>query len=311
MLRVLIALVCSAATGVAFVSASQQPQFRSGANTVSVYATVVDRSGRLVPGLMRDDFEVYDNGRRQPLTVFANEVQPITVVIMLDRSGSMVRHFALVRQAAERFVDNLMDGDRARLGSFSNRIQIDPKEFTSDRDELIDILRNNLQKPGTTPLWNATSAAMTALAREPGRRVVLLFTDGLDTPEALRPNSTFEDVRDRSVAENIMVYGIGLSTGCEGSSSGPWVWPGVPRYLEQRRPGGVRMPPIRMPPMGRPPVGRPPAGPFQTMSSSETPAAACPVARAGRPAAPRCAVARDRTRTCGRWPTWAAAGTSS
>ena len=61
----------------------QQPTFRSGASTVAVYATVTDSSGRLVPNLTREDFEVYDNGKLQPLTLFEAETQPITIAFVL------------------------------------------------------------------------------------------------------------------------------------------------------------------------------------------------------------------------------------
>src|SRR5688572_30808878 len=143
---------------------AQQPVFRAGIPTVSIYATVVDPGGRLIPNLKQEDFEVFDNGKRQDLTVFANDVQPITLVMMLDRSQSMEQNFTLVRDAAEQFVMNLLPEDKVRLGSFSDRIQLDPPDFTSDKEELIRILRNNLQDAGGTPLWNATAVAMTALS---------------------------------------------------------------------------------------------------------------------------------------------------
>ncbi|HXG69492.1 MAG TPA: hypothetical protein VNJ04_02655, partial [Gemmatimonadaceae bacterium] len=84
--------------------AGQQPTFKSGARSVAVYATVTDKDGRLVPDLSRDDFEVRDNGKAQPISVFSNEVQPISVVMMLDRSGSMQGNFGLVQAAGEAFV---------------------------------------------------------------------------------------------------------------------------------------------------------------------------------------------------------------
>jgi VWFA-related protein len=195
-------------------AAQQTPSFRAATDTVSVYATVLDRGGRLVPDLGKDDFEVYDNGRRQDLTVFSNEVQPITIVIMLDRSGSLLGNFALVRDAAEHFVAHLLPADKARLGSFSQRVQIDPETFTSDRELLVRILRENLQEAGGTPLWNATAAAMDALAREEGRRVVLLFTDGKDNPDGVELNTTLAEVRARLQGEEIMVYAIALASGC-------------------------------------------------------------------------------------------------
>jgi VWFA-related protein len=202
------------AAGTVLIGARQTPSFRGGTDTVSVYATVLDRGGRLVPDLTKDDFEVYDNGQRQALTVFSSAVQPITIVIMLDRSGSLLGNFTLVRNAAEHFVAHLLPDDRARLGSFSQRVQIDPETFTSDRDVLIRILHENLQQAGGTPLWNAAAAAMNALAREDGRRVVLFFTDGKDNPDGVGPHTTLADVRARLQAEEIMVYAIGLASGC-------------------------------------------------------------------------------------------------
>jgi VWFA-related protein len=124
------------------------------------------------------------------------------------------------------------------------------------------VLRDKLQDPGTTPLWRATSLAMTALAKEPGRRVVLLFTDGLNTPDPDSQNVLFRDVRERSVRENIMVYGIGLASGCArvGSGSGGGLpWPGLPRF-QRRRPGQLPPPVIRPP--RRVPPPRTPDGPF-------------------------------------------------
>lgn len=253
---------------------AQQPVFRAGVPTVSVYATVVDASGRLVPNLSQDDFEVFDNGRRQAVTVFANEVQPITLVMMLDRSQSVEKHFTLVRDAAEHFVANLLPLDRVRIGSFSDRIQLDPQTFTSDKPELIRILRNNLQEAGGTPLWNATAVAMTALAREEGRRVVLVFTDGFDGPDfATRTtNVSLREVRERASAEGVMIYAIGLATPCASARAGQGG--GATSLAFQRRPGArvpgrVGIPIPRIPglpgrgtpvPRGPGPFGLPPRG---------------------------------------------------
>ena len=77
---------------------------------------MLDQTGRLVPRLTLDDFEVYDNGKRQTVTVFANDLQPITIVLMLDRSRSMEDHFDLVRKAAERFVESEDHRDLRRHG---------------------------------------------------------------------------------------------------------------------------------------------------------------------------------------------------
>ena len=138
-----------------------EPVFKTGNRTVAVYATVTNAGGRFVPDLTRDAFAIFDNGKPQPLTLFANDIQPITVVILLDRSGSMRAKFALVEEAAEQFVAAMLPTDKARIGSFSNRIQVDPREFTSDHDELLKILRTELQEEGPTPLWNAVNVGIT------------------------------------------------------------------------------------------------------------------------------------------------------
>src|SRR5580765_2268712 len=79
---------------------TQEPSFRAVTHTVSVYVTVFDNAGRLVPNLTRDDFEVYDQGKLQDLSIFTNDIQPFSVVMMLDRSGSMVSNFDLERDGA-------------------------------------------------------------------------------------------------------------------------------------------------------------------------------------------------------------------
>ena len=193
--------------------AGQQPQFRSGAKTVAVYATVTDREGRLVPDLMQADFEVFDNGRAQPISVFSNDVQPITVVMMLDRSGSMAGNFRLVAAAGEAFVRALRADDKARIGTFAARIEVYPEDFTSSPDALIRVLRSDLPGGGPTPLWNAVNVAITALAAQEGRRVVLVFTDGVDNPMNFKTNNlTLMDVMLRAQEENIMVYAVGLES---------------------------------------------------------------------------------------------------
>jgi VWFA-related protein len=197
----------------ALAAAQQEPTFKSGASTVAVYATVTDSAGRLVPDLTRDDFELYDNGNRQALTLFENGKQPITVVMMLDRSGSMMGNFNLVRAAAEQFVTRLQPGDKARIGSFADRVQVDPREFTPSQRDLIEILRTQLQEAGATPLWNAINVGITALLHQDGRRVVLVFTDGMDRPMNNSSNNvSLKDAMKRAQQEDVMVYAIGLAS---------------------------------------------------------------------------------------------------
>jgi VWFA-related protein len=208
----IVAALGAASLGAAL--AAQQPPvpFTAATRTVAVSATVTNAQGRLVPDLSRDDFAIDDDGKRQTLTVFSNDIQPITVVMLLDRSGSMRPNFDLEEQAAEAFVRAMGPADKARIGSFATRIQIDPPDFTSDRDALVKILHTGLQGDGPTPLWNAVDTAIDKLLLEQGRRVVLVFTDGVDMPLNFSGrNKSLKDVMKRAEERDVMVYAIGLA----------------------------------------------------------------------------------------------------
>ena len=207
-----VSVVCVAALCVS-IAGQQQTPFKSGASTVAVYTTVTDSTGRLVPDLTKDDFEIYDNGKLQPITLFATETQPISVIVMLDRSGSMKENFRLVSVGAEEFIKRLLPADKARIGSFATKIEISPEEFTSDRRALVDILRSELQPDGPTPLWNAANVAIRELLPQDGRKVVLLFTDGVDSPGNFKTNNlSVMDVMERATKEDVMLYAIGLES---------------------------------------------------------------------------------------------------
>src|SRR5437773_5483978 len=222
MLRVSVAALALACASVVAVLRAQPPATFSAANrTVAVFATVTDATGRLIPDLGRDQFQIEDNGRRQGISVFANEIQPITVVMLLDRSGSMRANFGLVAKAAEQFVEVMLPADKARIGSFSDRIQVDPRDFTSDHGELVTILNNDLQPAGATPMWNAVNVGITDLLHQEGRRVVLVFTDGKDAPPNMSSTNTgLKDVMKRAEEENVMVYAIGLASNAGRSYGG-------------------------------------------------------------------------------------------
>jgi Ca-activated chloride channel homolog len=190
----------------AAVVVAQQPTFKSGTQIVSVFATVTDGQGRLVPNLLIDDFEVLDNDKPQTLVFFQNEVQPITVVVMLDTSGSMTSSIGLLKAAAEQFVLRLLPEDKGRIGAFADNIQLSSR-FTSDRDELVGAVKD-IDYGNGTRLWDAVAMSLDELKGKPGRRVVLVFTDGDDTASRTRLGT----VIDRGRAEEVMIYAIGLSS---------------------------------------------------------------------------------------------------
>jgi VWFA-related protein len=191
-------------------SSAQQSIFRSGQRTVALYATVRGPDGRLVTNLTKGDFQIFDNGKPAELTVFSNETVPVTIAAMLDTSRSMAGEMARVKKAAEPFIDALWAGDRVRFGTFGEEIFL--SVLTSDRDVLKRIAREEIWQVNTSPVWTAMNRAMTSLAGESGRRVVLTFSDGEDAclPSFTSDCVRFRDVRTRAVEENFTFYVIDI-----------------------------------------------------------------------------------------------------
>jgi len=182
------------------VGAAEAPRqvFRSAGEVVRVFVTVTDRDGRLVTALGRDDFEVRDEGKPQPITQFDNTTQPIRLIVMLDVSGSMEGNLPLLREAADLLFAALRPDDLARVGAFGREITINPS-FTRDPEELRKALPEVIAPGAPTPLWSALDQAMDAFDDEDEARVNLLFR------YTYRPGSDLYVVfnEDRGVAGNL------------------------------------------------------------------------------------------------------------
>jgi Ca-activated chloride channel family protein len=204
-----LAIVLAVAAAAAGMYA-EQPTFKAGTELVSLFVTVTDAQRRLIPDLEQTDFEILDNERPQKIVFFQNEAQPITVVVMLDTSGSMTGTIDLLKQSAEQFLIRLFPGDKAKVGAFNDKIQVLPRDeaFTNNRDRLIRIVKENLDFGYPTRLWDAVDESMAALEGEEGRRVVLVFTDGDDS--ASRKGR--DDVLDRAREKDMMIYAIGMQS---------------------------------------------------------------------------------------------------
>jgi VWFA-related protein len=188
----------------ACISLRGQTVFRTSTDTVPVYPTVVDREGRLVPNLTRDEFVVVDNGRPTSIATFSNVVIPITVVLLIDTSGSMSNKLLRVRAAAGNLVNALGSSDRLRVASFGGEVSVNPW-LTNEKTILQRVLKEELWIGSSTPLWHALDRAMVSLAGESGRRVLLIVTDGKATDAEKRST-----VRPAILKDQFMVYAIGV-----------------------------------------------------------------------------------------------------
>ena len=188
------------------VPAAARQKIRVSTESVPVYVTVTDSDKRLVPDLVQDDFEILDNGKPQTINVFENKPLPITVVVMLDTSGSMTTALDLVKEGAEQFLLRLLPEDRAQVGEFSDKIKFHPGSFIDDRDRLVYLLKHELDFGYPTRLYDALDESLERLEPAEGRKVVLVFTDGEDT----QSKTGIGKVMDRAREKDTMVYAIGL-----------------------------------------------------------------------------------------------------
>jgi Ca-activated chloride channel family protein len=209
-----VAILVACSLGALGAANGQQPVFRGTGDAVRVFVTVTDRDGRLVTTLTRDDFEVRDEGKPQPITLFDNTPQPIRLVVMLDVSGSMEGNLPLLRTATEQLFARLRRDDRVRIGTFGREVVIGPWMTRNDDEALRRALPDAIAPDALTPLWRATDEAMSAFGDGGDeRRVVLVLSDGKDSGPGIgfrqRIVSQVE-VIDRARRDDVMIYGIGM-----------------------------------------------------------------------------------------------------
>lgn len=197
--------------GVTGAASPQQPVFRGMRDLVRVFVTVTDRDGRLVTTLTQQDFEIRDEGKAQPITLFDNTPQPIRLVVMLDVSGSMAGNLPLLRAATEQLFQRLRPDDGVRVGSFGDEITISPS-FTRDLAVLRAALPDAIAPNAPTPLWRALDQAMDAFEGENERAVILVLSDGKDSgPIGFRQRVVSQgEVIDRARRDGVMIYAVGM-----------------------------------------------------------------------------------------------------
>jgi Ca-activated chloride channel family protein len=208
-----IAALC--ASSLAVVVAQQTPVFRGVGDAVRVFVTVTDGDGRLVTTLQREAFEVRDEGKPQPITLFDNTPQPIRLVVMLDVSGSMEGNLPLLRAASDQLFARLRPDDEVRVGTFGRDVEISPT-FTRDVEVLRSALPTTIAPDAPTPLWRALDEALDAFQKDEGdaRPVVLVLSDGKDSgifefSLSKQPVSQAEII-DRARSESVMIYAVGM-----------------------------------------------------------------------------------------------------
>ena len=207
----LIALLASGFAGAqALLPAAGRPAvFKTGVDVVNLAVTVTDPKGRFITDLGQGDFEILEEGIRQPLTIFTREDLPVSLAILIDTSASMDSKLSQAQTAAIRFVKTLHAADEAQVVQFSQRAEV-VQDFSSDKSQLETAIRST-HASGDTALYTALYVALKDLDRrrrdgELRRRAVVVLTDGEDTASSV----TDEQVLDLAKRTGIGVYGVGL-----------------------------------------------------------------------------------------------------
>lgn len=160
---------------------------------VTVPISVMDRDGKFIPNLRREDFRVYEDGVEQEITFFAPVEKPFTVVLLIDTSGSTEKLQKEIRAAAVAFLDQLRPEDNVMVATFDSEIEVLHKP-TRDRADLRKAIgRINWVNRAGTYLYGTVDLLINAVLRRiPGRKALILFTDGVDarprpfTPEEMK-----------------------------------------------------------------------------------------------------------------------------
>jgi len=191
----LLLLICVAALSVQAQTpppAAQEPDYevlRTSTSLVAVPAIVKTRQGAYIPNLRRENFRVYEDGIEQEISSFETVDAPFTVILMLDVSDSTRVQLAEIQKAALAFLNQLRPDDRAMIVSFDRQFSV-LSRATGDRKVLSDAI-NRVQTGGSTAIYDAIDTTLTTqLKKIPGRKAVVILSDGIDTASVRATNES-------------------------------------------------------------------------------------------------------------------------
>jgi Ca-activated chloride channel homolog len=183
--------------------------FRSAVELTSITATVRDQDGRLVTGLTRDAFEIYEDGIRQEMTQFTNERVPVSLVVLLDISDSMYgRRIDDARTAVSTFLNDLLDpGDEFIVVAFNHQPYF-LSWWTRERTRLTSMLAP-IRPSGGTAVYDAVLAAIPQFTvRNNQRGALVLISDGADTAS----DATLGEVRRALFRTDAFAYAVAIDS---------------------------------------------------------------------------------------------------
>jgi VWFA-related protein len=188
--------------------ASQEEEIIVDTNLVTTPVTVLDRNGRFIPGLKKKDFKIFEDGVPQQVTHFQSEETPFTVILMIDISPSTRYSIDDIRYAAVTFVNQLRADDKVMVVNFDRQIRV-MTEPTNDKKALFTAIYKSQFGSGTSLYEAVDSAVNMDFVQTPGRKAVVIFTDGVDTTSR---QATYESTVAAVEEVDALVYPIRYDT---------------------------------------------------------------------------------------------------
>jgi Ca-activated chloride channel family protein len=191
---------------------------RVNTTLVSIPVSVMDRDGKYIPNLRKEEFRIWEDGIEQQVAYFASTEKPFTVALLIDTSGSTRFKLEEIQDAAIAFVNQLRADDRVMVVSFNDKIRVLTSQPTSDRALLRNAIRQTEAGSGTR-LYDAVDQVINQqLNHIEGRKAIVLFTDGVDTTSK---HAKYEDnVRDAEELD-ALIYPVEYDTSSDMSIWGP------------------------------------------------------------------------------------------
>ncbi len=216
MIQRALAVGFALATAVASVGAHprqnpQRPPLIIGAEVevVSVPVLVFDRAGRFVPDLKKEEIQIFEDGVLQEITYLGTSTGddriPLSIALTLDTSGSMQPSIAFLKEAATYFTGKIEASDQALVVQFNESVK-SSSEFTDDTDRL-DSFINGLQVWGGTALYDAVLYSLDRLRDRPGRKALILLSDGDDNGASRASKS---QVTAMAKSLEVSIYAVGI-----------------------------------------------------------------------------------------------------
>jgi Ca-activated chloride channel family protein len=181
---------------------------RVNTTLVTIPVSVMDRDGRYVPNLQKQDFRIWEDNVEHDVAFFASVDKPFSVVLMLDTSPSTQFRLEEIQDAAISFVGQLRADDKVMVVSFNNDVKV-LSEFTTDRSKLQRAIYRARTDSGTS-IYDAVDIVINRhLGHTSGRKAIVIFTDGVDTTS---DNATFESTVTDAQELDALIYAVQYNT---------------------------------------------------------------------------------------------------